>query len=81
MNVDDEAKVDCILAQADILADILVPDSSPELLGAVRLPQFMLYAYRRFHPESGALPSADQKGTLARGPLRVFHVPVKRCHV
>ena len=77
MNIDDKAEVDRILAQADIL----VPDSSPELLGAVGLPQFTLYAYRRFHPESGATAECGSKMTLARGPLRVFHVPVKRRHV
>ena len=32
MNVDNEAEADCILAQVDIF----VPDSSPELLEAVR---------------------------------------------
>ena len=32
MNVDDEAEVDHILVQAD---DVLVPDTLPELLGAV----------------------------------------------
>ena len=42
MNVDDKAKVDRILAQDDII----IPDSSPKLLGAVGLPQFMLYAQR-----------------------------------
>ena len=44
MNVDDEDEVDHILAQANKF----VPDSAPELLGAVRagLPQFMLYAQR-----------------------------------
>ena len=45
MNVDDEVEVDRILAQTDIL----VPGSSPELLGAVGLPQYTLYAQRGWH--------------------------------
>ena len=51
MNIDDKAEGDRILAQADIL----VQDSSSELLGAVGLPEFMLYARRGFHPERGAM--------------------------
>ena len=42
MNVDDGVEVDCILVQADTL----VQDSSLDLLGAVRLPQYMVYAQR-----------------------------------
>ena len=83
MNVDDEAELDRILAQVDIF----VPDSSPELLGAVLAgrPQFTLYAQRGKHPEQEATAECGSEGTLARGPLPVFHVAmgvdVKRCHV
>ena len=42
MNVDKEVEVDRILVQADIL----IPDSSPELLGAVGLPQYIRYMRR-----------------------------------
>ena len=42
MNVDDEVEEDCILAQIDML----VPDSSTEVLGAVILPQYMQYGKR-----------------------------------
>ena len=76
MNINDEAEVDRILAQVDIL----VPGSSPELLGAVGLPQFTLYAQRRFGPERGATAECGSKETLARGPLCVFHLAVKRYH-
>ena len=70
MNVNNEAEVDCILVQADIL----VPESSPELLGAVGLPQFTLYAQGGWHPAKGAMAECGSKGTLARGPLHVFYV-------
>ena len=48
MNVDDKAKVDHIL----VPADIFVPDSSPELLEAVRvgLSQFTLYVQMESMP-------------------------------
>ena len=46
MNVDDEVEVD----QALLQADILVPDSLPQLLGAVGLPQYTLYVQRRIAP-------------------------------
>ena len=68
MNADDEAKVDCIQAQADKL----IQDSSPELLGAVGLPQFMLYAQRGFHLKRGAMAECGLKETLARGPPPCF---------
>ena len=73
MNVDNKAKVHCILVQADKL----VQDSSPELLGAVGLPQFTLYAQRGFHLKRGAMAECGSKETLARGPpTRVFRVAV-----
>ena len=81
MNIDDEVKVDHILAQADKL----VPDSSPELLGAVGLPQFALYAQKRWHPKRGVTAECGSEGTLSRGLLHVFHVALrvdaKCCHV
>ena len=88
-NVDNEAEVDRILVQADIL----VPDSPPELLGAVGLSHFVLYMYiymqGGWHRERGATEECGPEGTLARNLLCVFHVamgmdihvPVKCCHV
>ena len=70
MNVSNEIEVGRILVQADIL----VPDSSPKLLGAVGLPQFTLYVQRGWHPERGATAECELEGTLARDPLRVFHL-------
>ena len=64
MNVDDEAEVDCILAQADIL----IPDFSPEKLVAVGLPEFMLYTQRGWQQRL----SADRKGLLAGIPSVSF---------
>ena len=70
MNVDDKVKVDHILAQADV--PVLIQDSSPELLGAVGLPQFTEYVRKeRRHPKRGTLAECGSEGTLARGPLRV----------
>ena len=62
MNIDNEAEVDLILEEAYIL----VPDSSPKLLGAVGLLQFTLYAQRGLHPERGATAKCGLKETLAR---------------
>ena len=62
--------MNCIMAQDDILG----PDSSPELLGAVSLPQFVLYAQRGWQAERGALAKSRLKGTLARASLCVFCV-------
>ena len=77
MNIDDEAEVDLILVKAYIL----VPDSSPKLLGAIGLQRFTLYAQRGWHPERGGTAKSGLKETLARGPLCVFHMAVKRCHI
>ena len=46
MNIDDKAKLDHILVQANIF----IPESPPEPLGAVRLAQFMLYVQRASPP-------------------------------
>ena len=81
MNVDDKVEVDCILEQADIL----LPDSSPELFRAVRLSPYMLHVQGGWHPKRGAVAECRSKETLSRGPLHVVHVAigmdVKRCHV
>ena len=82
MNVDDEVEVDRILAQTNLL----VPDSLTEVLGAVGLPQYTLYAKRGWHPERGATAECGlEVEALSRGLFRVFHVAmsvnVKRCHV
>ena len=65
MNVDNEVKVGRILA----LTDILVPHSLAEVLGAVELPHFTLYAKRGWHPESGATAECDSEENLSRGPV------------
>ena len=81
MNVDDEAEMDRILAHADII----ISDSSPELLGAIRarLRQFPLHAQRGWHSGKQQL-SANRRGLLTRV-LPVFHMAtrldVKCCHV
>ena len=46
-----KVEVGRILAQNDIL----VPDSLTEVLGAIGLPQYKLYAKRGWHPERGAM--------------------------
>ena len=35
MNIHNEAEVECFLVQADIHVHVFMPDSSPEILGAV----------------------------------------------
>ena len=81
MNVDNEVEVDRILAQTNLL----VPDSLTEVLGAVGLPQYTLYAKRGWHPERGATVECGSEEPLSTGPLRVFQVAmgadVKRCHI
>ena len=81
MNVDNKAEMDHTLVQADIH----VPDSPPELLGAVGFSQYMLHARRGWHPERGTTAKCGSEETLSRGPFHVFHVAmgvdVKRCHV
>ena len=49
MTVDDKVEVGRILAPTDIF----VPDSLTEVLGAVGLPQYTLYAKRGRHSERG----------------------------
>ena len=70
MNIDDKVKVDRILAQADIL----VPDSSPELLGAVGLSQYTLYAQRGWHSERGLIMAERQLEETFHKSLCVFLV-------
>ena len=83
MNMNDKVEVGHVLAQAGILK----LDSSPELLGAIGLPQYMytLYAQREWHPERGATTECRSEETLSRGSLHGFHVAmgvdVKRCHI
>ena len=81
MNVDSETEVNCILPQADIL----VPDSSPELLGAVGLPQYTLYVQKGWHLERGAMAKWGLDETLSKGPLHVLYmamgIDVKRCYI
>ena len=67
-------------------ANILVPDSSPELLSAVRTS--IIYAVCKegmTHREGSDDQVGSLEGTLARGPLPVCHVTmgvdVKCCHV
>ena len=71
MNVVDEAEVDRILVQVDLL----VPDSSPELLGAVGLWQFMLYVQGGWYPKRG-VPSLAKLHSQTRSACAVKH-----CHV
>ena len=65
MNVDDQVEVGCILAQTDLL----VSDFLTELLGAVGLPHYTLYAKRGWHPERGATTECRSEEALSRGPL------------
>ena len=69
MNVNDEAEVDCILAQADIL----VPDSLPNLLGAVGLSQCTLYMQRGWSLARGATAKCRLEGTLPGAPPCLTH--------
>ena len=62
MNVDNKAKVDHILLQVG--AGIHVPDSSPELLKAVGLPQFTLYVQMGLHLERGAMDKCGSTWTF-----------------
>ena len=63
--------MDHILAQADLL----IPDCSPELLGAVGLPQYMPYEQRGWHIEKGPMAECRPEETFpCRGPLGVFQV-------
>ena len=52
MNVDDKVEVDCILEKADIL----IPDSSHELMGAVGIYTIYMYAVcaEEIEPQEGS---------------------------
>ena len=70
MNVDDEVEVGRTLEQTDIATAVFVPNSLIEVLEAVGLPQYMLYAKR------GATALCASREALSRVPLRVFQVAV-----
>ena len=59
MNVDDKVEVGRILEQTDSLT---------EVLGAIGLPQYMLYVRRGWHPERGATAEYVSEEALSRGP-------------
>ena len=56
MNLDEDVELDCILAGADFTEGGKADDEpglTPELVGAVVLPQLMLRAHRRWHSTRG----------------------------
>ena len=78
MNVNDEVE----MARVVVQADILVPDSSTELLEVVGLPQYMLYVQGMAPPEgNNGQVRIEEDSFQGTGALHIFTLMLQHEHL